>query len=138
LFLKESVMSKAASKIFSHTHYAVSTVAAVLYGVAWLLGNNVRAQNPLEPAMLSPVVVTAKREPIVLDAIVVTAKRALPEQVAMLAPVYVTASRDARVDAAERETVASAGMPFIASNDAQPRVGVVRKARNWVLATLMK
>ncbi len=140
-------MSNVSNKVFSHTHYGVSTVAAVLYAIAWLLGNQVRAEVGVNTVVLPAVIVTAQR-PITtvatLEPVVVVGYRSqIQAHIAMLAPVIVSASRDASsVNAPTmKPAVLTSSLPVVsASNVAStPRSkGLVAKVSNWVLGALLK
>lgn len=132
-------MGHASKKIFSHTHYGVSTVAAVLYAIAWLLGNQVRADVGAPSTVLPAVVVTAQRmveSVATLDAVTVTAKRETAvERFAMLDPVFVFASRDVSADAQAQPAVLAASHASVSA----PRTkGFVATARAWLVGALLK
>jgi len=130
-------MSNVNSKVFSHTHYGLSTVAAVLYGIAWLMGTRVHAEAVNEPTVLPAVIVTAQRAvPAVLDPIVVVAQRPQTERYATLDPVVVTAKRD---NASAQSAILIGTLPV--ASTAKPkaqRKTVVAQVRNWVAASLLK
>ena len=140
-------MSNVSSKVFSHTHYGVSTVAAVLYAIAWLLGNQVRAEVGVNAVVLPAVIVTAQR-PITtvatLDPLVVVGYRSkVQAHIAMLAPVIVSASRDAtRVDAPTiQPAVLTSSLPIVSAGNTDSTLrskGLIAKVSNWVLGALLK
>src|SRR5262245_61966086 len=110
-----------------NTHYAVSTFAAVVYALVWLLTSGAHAATPSAPEQaeqitLPAVVVSASR--IVLPEVVVAAKREMQVAVAMLEPVVVVGSRES-------------GQTRIAAND-RTKTGVGAKFRSWFRAALAK
>lgn len=134
-------MGHASKKIFSHTHYGISTVAAVLYAIAWLLGNQVRADVRTPSTVLPAVVVTAQRmveSVATLDAVTVTAKReSAVERFVTLEPVYVFASRDSATgDAYPQPAVLTASN--IAMESAPRKKGFVSRVRAWMVNALLK
>jgi hypothetical protein len=135
-------MSNVSNKVFSHTHYGVSTVAAVLYAIAWLLGNQVRAEVATDTAVLPALVVTGHRIMATLEPIVVTGHRTQETtRYAMLAPVIVHASRDAAsVAGSVQPAVMTSSLPVVsASSDSTPRgKGLLAKVSNWVVSALLK
>jgi hypothetical protein len=137
-------MSNVSNKVFSHTHYGVSTIAAVLYACAWLLGNQVRAEIASDTAVLPAIVVTGHQlVTTTLAPIVVTGYRTHEtERYATLAPVIVHATRDTAsvVASTVRPVVATTGFPIVsASSDSAPRgKGLIAKARNWLASALLK
>jgi hypothetical protein len=135
-------MSNVSNKVFSHTHNGVSTIAAVVYAIAWLLGNQVRAEVTTETAVLPALVVTGHRIVATLDPIVVTGHRSeVSTRYATLAPVIVHASRDVgSVAGSVQPAVMTSSLPVIsASSDSTPRgKGLIAKVSNWVVSALLR
>ena len=138
-------MSNVSNKVFSHTHYGVSTIAAVLYAIAWLLGNQVRAADDTSMAVLPALVVTGHQiVTATLEPVIVTGYRPqAASQYAMLSPVIVRASRNS--EHAEGPTmqpaVATGSFPVVSASrvDSTGRSkGVIAKVRNWVVSALLK
>jgi hypothetical protein len=141
-------MSQASNKFFTHTHYGVSTVAAVLYAIVWLLGNQVHAEVGAETRMLPAVVVTAQRASAtttMLDPVVVVGHRDQSQaRFAMLPPVIVTASRDVATASTMRPTAFAASAPAISAVAAEAAShttrskGVIAKVRYWFASASIK
>jgi len=133
-------MGYASKKFFGHTHYGISTVAAVLYAIAWMLGNQVRADSN-EQFVLPAVIVTAQRAAesvAMLDPVLVTAAREpTAERYTMLDPVFVFASRD--VGAAGSADEPSAILAASHSQAGTPRTkSFFGTMRSWVVNALIK
>ena len=118
-----------------HTHYAVSTAAAVVYALVWLLTNGAHAEGTRDQSVvrqteyvMPAVVVTAYEN--LLPAVEVVAKR---ESVAVLDAVVVTAKRESGERVAAIPTGHAAP---VATSTA--RVGHFAKVRNWFRATIAK
>ena len=110
-----------------NTHYAVSTFAAVLYAVIWLLSSGAHAEPAnaqVAHSMLPAIEVTAYRT--TLPELVVVGKRDATMSVAMLEAVVVTGK-----SAAMDTRVAAANIGYVPA-----RVGYVAKMRSWVKSTL--
>jgi hypothetical protein len=134
-------MGHASKKIFSHTHYGVSTVAAVLYAIAWMLGNQVRADAGDEAIVLPAVFVSAPRlveSAATLDPVTVTATRESDAvHYAMLDPVFVFASRD--VESADVSVQPAVLTATSASMAGAPRNrGFVSNLRSWMVNALLQ
>jgi hypothetical protein len=113
-----------------NTHYMVSTFAAVVYALVWMLSNGVHAETSAanaEHAVLPAIVVTATY-PDVLPALVVVGTRDASMSIATLDAIVVTGKQVARV--------ANAGYNSPATNNG--RVNYVSKVRSWVRSTLAK
>jgi len=111
-----------------NTHYAVSTFAAVLYALIWLLANGAHAEGTQSApiATLPAIVVTAYR-PAVLSELVVVGYR--EGTIATLDPVVVMAQREPeqRVAATVRSKDKSGS-----------RGGYFARVRNWFGGALLK
>ena len=131
-----------AMKISTVTHYGLSTAAAVLYAIGWLLASRVQAEVSTDQPMLQAVVVTAQREvPVAkLAPVVVVASREV--SYATLSPVVVSASRDVYTANAPtlQPAVYTSAKPLVsvASADVGKKKGVVARMRTWLAAALIK
>jgi len=140
-------MSNVSNKVFSHTHYGVSTVAAVLYAIAWILGNQVRAEPGVASPVLSAVVVTASRaiaSVSTLEPVVVTGYRSQDQtRYAMLAPVIVRAAREVSdVDRTKSQpALLNTNLPVVnAASAKRPShdKGLIAKVSHWMLSARLK
>jgi hypothetical protein len=116
-----------------NTHYMVSTFAAVLYALVWMLSNGVHAENAVVSSartVLEPIYVTANA-PARLAPIVVVGTRDASMTVETLEAIVVTGKQDA-----ERVAVNGYGSPITAATSA--RVGYIAKVRSWVRSALAK
>ena len=133
-------MGHASKKIFSHTHYGVSTVAAVVYAIAWMLGNQVRADVVEESIVLPAVFVSAPRlveSAATLDPVTVTATRDSDARYATLDPVFVFASRE--VESADTSAEPAALTATSVSSVGAPRKkGFVSNLRSWMVNALLQ
>jgi hypothetical protein len=124
-------MMKTQSKLFTPTHYGLSTVAALIYAMVWLVGARTQAGVPAPTqivAVMDAVVVTAHRVPV-LEPVVVTANRgALPAQ---LQPVVVVA----KLEASRAYTRSSRGKRFQAT--AGRRTGSAPSVSRWLRGVLL-
>jgi hypothetical protein len=115
-----------------NTHYAVSTFAAVVYGLVWLLATRAHAEMSIEAAM-PEVLVTAKRELPATDMpeVIVWGKR----EVAVPTPM------EEIVVSAKRETTTD---PRIAANTSTTHSATAKAAdwmsrtRHWLRTALLK
>lgn len=115
--MSNAIVSKA-----KNTHYAVSTFAAVVYGLVWLLSNRAHAEMTVEAAM-PEVLVTAKRELPQTDMpeVIVWGKRETAAPTAM-EEIVVTAKRE---NASDQRIAANASSTH----------GVTSKAADWMSKT---
>jgi hypothetical protein len=135
--MSNSKVNVTAASVFAnakHTHYTVSTAAAVVYALVWLLSNGAHAETSNRQAafVLPPVVVTAY--PNLMPEVVVVGKREPRETVAVLDAVVVTAKRDNDT----RVAAIAAGNSAPIASASGTRVGSFAKVRNWFRATLAK
>ncbi len=123
------------------THYAVSTFAAVVYAVVWLLASGAHAESKVqaEYTVLPELIVTGHRSDnyAMLPAIVVEGVRDTVASTVVLDPIVVTGQQDSdgvRVAATNvGYTVPAAG--FSANTK---HYGYVAKVNNWLRAALLK
>lgn len=109
-------------------HYALSTFAAVLCALVWLLANRAHAEDAKLPvATLPAIVVTAYRPPAVLPKVVVVGYR--ETATATLDPVVVTARREP-----EQQVAAN-----VRSKDKSgSHGGYFARVRHWFNGALLK
>ncbi|HTE42154.1 MAG TPA: hypothetical protein VK629_15115 [Steroidobacteraceae bacterium] len=129
-------MNKVTAKVLNPTHYSVSTAAAVVYALVWLLGTRTEAEVPQAPmqtaAVLEAVVVTAKQD-IMLDAVIVTAKA---ERVAAtLAPVIVAAKLEP--GSRNSSNTSASGSVQASTGHATPRQGLAVNVGRWLRGVLL-
>ena len=125
-------MSNAIVSNAKNTHYAVSTFAAVVYGLVWLLANRAHAETPVAAAM-PEVLVTAKREipQTEIPEVIVWGKRETAAPTAM-EEIVVTAKRESANDARIAAVSGASAVTTKAS------AGWFSQARQWVRSTLLK
>src|SRR5882724_1235687 len=116
------------------THYAVSTFAAVVYAVVWLVSGRAHAENSITQTTMPEVVVTGHREVSQHEVpeIVVWGKREATSTVAML-EVVVYGTREMPDTQVAAPT--SSGNALSAKVKAQG--SWVAKARHWLQTALV-
>jgi hypothetical protein len=117
------------------THYAVSTFAAVVYALVWLVSNRAHAETSTASAAMPEIVVTGKRVAMQTDIpeIVVWGKREVATPVMTEIVVWgkrETSNNDQRVAAAATNS------PVVASASASG--GLLSRARHWLQTALLQ
>jgi len=126
--MNSAIISKA-----KNTHYAVSTFAAVVYAVVWLVSGRAHAENSLAQTATPEVVVTGHREVSQheIPEIVVWGRREATSSVTML-EVVVYGTRETP-DSQVASTSTGNGL----SAKAKAQGSWVAKARHWLQTALV-
>jgi len=127
-------MSNAIVNSAKNTHYAVSTFAAVVYALVWMLSGRAHAETQLAQVSIPEIVVTGHREVVQSDIpeIVVWGKREAATVVAMQ-EIVVWGNRETTTDAPR---IAAATSNVYASGDTKSNGSWVSKARRWLQTAL--
>jgi hypothetical protein len=127
-------MSSVAIVRAKNTHYAVSTFAAIVYAVVWLMANDARAAaSTTAQETLPEVVITASRD-LALPEFVISAQREpAARSAAVLGEVVIYGRRESAVG--EKVASAVSSTPIKASAKGGTWIS---KARHWLQSALLK